>query len=76
MKNRFYVNSMAYSDGYHEVHHEKCQLLPNANQQLFLGYFENFNEAIGKSKRIYPLSMGCQFCCKKKHDSKQGIFEL
>ena len=63
------VNMNAQSNGDHEVHTSTCNYLPDARNQLQLGYFDNCGPAVRKAKETYARSNGCYFCCNACHTS-------
>lgn len=70
MSNRYVINKNAQSDGYHEVHNTStCSYLPNTENQINLGYFNNCSDAIRAAKNSYPSNNidGCYYCCNACH---------
>lgn len=67
MFKHYYVNDIAQSDGYHEVHSEDCSFVPNVNNRTYLGYFNNCKDAVKKAKNTYLKSDGCFWCCRPCH---------
>jgi hypothetical protein len=65
----YYFNDHIDEHGYHEVHTEDCEYLPNAANRTYIGRFENCQEAIKAAKEKYPSKYfdGCFFCCRSCH---------
>lgn len=63
----YYVNTNAQSTGEHEVHTEDCVFLPDANNRIYLGFFDNCHDAIKKAEEYYINVDGCKYCCKPCH---------
>jgi hypothetical protein len=61
----FIVNRNAQSNGDHEVHNTTtgCSFMPNAANQLDLGYHASCHGAVQKAKETYWQSNGCYWCC-------------
>lgn len=60
---RYCVNKHAQPNGDHEVHRvDHCNNLPNEENRLYLGYFDDCRAAVRKAKETYPQSNGCAFC--------------
>ena len=58
----YYVNMNAQDNGDHEVHTSKCKYLPNPENRLYLGVFDNCHDAVIKAKEHYSQSNGCYYC--------------
>ena len=67
----FIVNKNAQSNGDHEVHNTTagCTYLPNASNQLDLGYHDGCSGAVRQAKKSYSQSNGCYWCCTACHTS-------
>lgn len=66
------VNPRAQFNGDHEVHDltpGACPTLPNAVNQLPLGYHPGCHSAVAQAKRTYPRANGCAYCCPPCHTS-------
>jgi len=63
----YYANKNAQSSGEHEVHKSSCSYLPDADNQMGLGYFSTSAEAIQKAKEYYSKVDGCHYCCPACH---------
>lgn len=61
----YYINIHANENGYHEVHIQTCQLLPNSEHRKSIGKFRSCNEAIIEAEKYYPQSKGCSYCCNR-----------
>lgn len=64
---RYYVNKNAQSDGYHEVHKASCAWLPDAENRIYLGDFDNAKEAVRAAKSYYTKVDGCYYCSNEAH---------
>lgn len=56
----------------YEVHNEDtCGHLPHLDNRIYLGYFNNCQEALKKAKDMYSESKndidGCYWCCNLCH---------
>ena len=67
MKYHYYVNKNAQTTGEHEVHREDCKWLPDDENRLYLGMFDNCKDAVKKAKETYPNSDGCFYCSEDCH---------
>lgn len=67
----FIVNRQVQTNGDHEVHNSTtgCSYMPNAANQLDLGYHDNCHGAVAKAKQTYAQSNGCYHCCPACHTS-------
>lgn len=63
------VNKNAQNNGDHEVHASACSWIPNAENQLNLGYFPSCRAAVQEAKKYYIQSNGCAYCCPDCHTS-------
>lgn len=63
----YYVNTNAQTDGTHEVHRSDCSWLPDTENRLCLGSFNNGNEAVKAAKKYYRDVDGCFYCCREAH---------
>lgn len=63
----YYVNTNAQADGTHEVHRQDCLWLPDAENRLYLGSFDNGKEAVKAAKKYYSDVDGCFYCCREAH---------
>ncbi|WP_366011178.1 hypothetical protein [Kosmotoga sp.] len=63
----YYVNKNAQTTGEHEVHTEDCEHLPDTNNRIYLGRFDNCHDAIKKAKNYYDNVDGCYYCCYSCH---------
>lgn len=66
---KFYAYKYVDNNGRHEVHTHDCNFLPNAENRVYLGDFNNCNEAINYAKTQYPKHNfdGCYHCCRTCH---------
>lgn len=63
----YYVNKNAQGDGTHEVHSADCSWLPDAENRLYLGSFDNGREAVNVARLYYAKADGCYYCCREAH---------
>lgn len=63
----YYVNKNAQPTGEHEVHQSNCSHLPDEENKLFLGSFDNCHAAIRKAKEHYTNVDGCYYCSNECH---------
>lgn len=64
---KYCVNKNADENGYHEVHRETCEHLPEFKNQQDLGYWSSCSEAVQKAKQYYSSVDGCFYCCPECH---------
>lgn len=64
---RYYVNKNAQNNGDHEVHKSGCSYMPDTENRLYLGDFDNCKDAIKEAKKTYSKSNGCYYCCNECH---------
>ena len=65
----YYVNKNAQDNGDHEVHTSSCAWLPKEENRLYLGTFNNCQDAVTKAKKTYYKSDGCKHCSEACHTS-------
>jgi hypothetical protein len=63
----YYVNKQAQANGDHEVHESSCSYLPSEQNKRSLGSFNNCQDAVKESKKVYAQSNGCYWCSKSCH---------
>ena len=67
----FIVNKNAQSNGDHEVHQTDrgTSCLPDSENRIELGSFDNCHEAVAAAKRRYPdwKVNGCAYCAPDCH---------
>lgn len=64
---RYYVNKNAQPTGEHEIHKSTCVCLPDAENCLYLGDFDNSYDAKIAAKKYYSNVDGCFYCCQEIH---------
>ncbi|MBC9913892.1 hypothetical protein [Chitinophaga varians] len=69
MKQKYYVNNNAQSNGDHEIHVDTCYYFPMMHNRTYLGEFETCQEAVREAKKRYEKSNGCVDCCWLCHTS-------
>jgi len=62
---QYYVNTIAQSNGDHEVHTAACKHLPVSRR--YLGVYVDCHQAVREAKKIFPQSNGCYWCCRECH---------
>lgn len=67
MAKKYYVSKQAQPDGYHEVHDEECQFLPQPNNREYLGIFASCYPAVVAARAKYDKADGCKFCSRECH---------
>ncbi|MDN5289032.1 MAG: hypothetical protein JWR38_5306 [Mucilaginibacter sp.] len=67
MKNKYYVNQNAQSNGDHEVHEESCAYLPKLENRTYLGEFSSCKGAVEEAKKRYYKADGCKYCSPDCH---------
>jgi hypothetical protein len=58
----YYVDCYPKSNGFHLVHVQGCEELPNFINRKFLGRFDHINKAIKEAQKTYPNSVSCPHC--------------
>lgn len=66
---KYYVNKKAQSNGDHEVHTQDCKYLPNSENRIYLGEFNDCKDAVKEAKKTYSQSNGCKTCSNSCHTS-------
>ena len=49
----YYVNKNAQPTGEHEIHKDSCENLPDSNNRIGLGYFDNCADAVKNAKEYF-----------------------
>jgi hypothetical protein len=65
----YYVNKNAQSNGDHEVHKTGCSYMPQEENRIYLGTFENCRQAVKEAGRYYTQVNGCYYCSNPCHTS-------
>ena len=66
---KYYVNKNAQANGDHEVHKLGCTWIPNVENRIYLGEFDNCKDAVKEAKKYYTKVNGCYYCSKECHTS-------
>lgn len=68
---QYYINKNEQANGDHEVHASHCTWLPDADNRVYLGVFNNGIEAVAEAKRRWPGTKinGCYYCSRESHTS-------
>ncbi|MCK7553965.1 hypothetical protein MKQ70_02655 [Chitinophaga sedimenti] len=69
MKQYYYVNKNAQTNGDHEVHVSDCRYAPDSSNRTYLGEFESCGSAVREAKKYYTKVNGCVYCSKPCHTS-------
>jgi hypothetical protein len=67
---QYTINKNAQNDGYHEIHNvNTCSYLPQLQNRIDLGLFDNCSSAVLSAKLKYPNNKvdGCYYCCNTCH---------
>jgi hypothetical protein len=67
MKKKYYVSTIAQSNGDHEVHAENCTYFPKLEHRLYLGEHDTCATAVTEAKRHYSQTNGCYYCSNVCH---------
>ncbi len=65
----YYVNTNQQANGDHEVHTDGCSYPPDLANRHQLGWHATCHDAVRESKKTYPKSNGCYWCCSACHTS-------
>ena len=65
----YYVNKnpQSQSSGEHEVHKEGCTFMPSEENRMYLGSFDNCQDAVQEAKKHYQIVDGCYYCSRECH---------
>lgn len=65
----YYINTNKQSNGDHEVHAGTCSWLPDSENRVYLGVFNNGVAAVAEAKRRWPKAQinGCYYCSRESH---------
>ena len=63
----YYLNKNAQTTGEHEVHKQNCSMLPDSENCIYLGIFDNARDALKVAKRYYDNVDGCYYCSPEIH---------
>ena len=66
---KYYVNKNGQANGDHEVHKLGCTWIPNVENRIYLGEFDNCKDAVKEAKKYYTKVNGCYYCSKECHIS-------
>jgi len=64
---KYYVNKNEQSNGDHEVHQIGCSWLPDDENRVALGDFNNCYAALSVAKEKFDQVNGCYYCSKDCH---------
>ncbi len=67
MFKKYFLNRNAQSTGEHEFHTEDCRFLPDVNNRIYLGIFNNCKDAERAAKKYTNNVDGCYYCCSLCH---------
>lgn len=63
----YYVNTVAQSNGDHEVHAFSCSFLPAPANRMYLGEFVSCAGVVLKARETYRKANGCYHCSTACH---------
>ena len=58
----YYVDCYPKSHGFHEVHVQDCEVLPNFINRKYLGHFKDLKIAIYDAQKTFPNAVSCPLC--------------
>ena len=64
---KYCVNKKVQPNGDHEVHKYSCDRLPEEENRLYLGDFDNCFHAVMEAKKYFAQSNGCYYCSRECH---------
>ena len=66
---KYYLNRNAQPTGEHEVHKSGRFMMPEKENCIYLGLFNNAIEAVEEARRIYSNAIidGCYYCSEEAH---------
>lgn len=64
---KYYVNTVAQSNGDHEVHNQDCSYLPAQHNRNYLGEYSSCSGAVTEAKKTYKSANGCYYCSNSCH---------
>jgi len=67
MPDLYYVNKNAQSNWDHEVHKSNCRRLPNSENRIYLGSFDDCKSAVQEAKKYHTQVNGCYHCSNACH---------
>lgn len=67
MKKKYYVSTVAQSNGDHEVHVETCTWLPKPEDRRYLGEFVSCADAVREARIYFNQVNGCKYCSDPCH---------
>jgi len=80
MLEKYYVGIRPQTNGFHAVHEEGCPFLPETGKRIFLGRFQNPQDALKESRKYFKRSNICLFCSKEylsqKNTQQEPVFEI
>ncbi|MGC9150274.1 MAG: hypothetical protein ACP5F6_00725 [Microbacter sp.] len=59
----YYVDKERNAFSNHEVHQSGCAHLPSIHQLVFLGDFDNHEDAVKEAEKYFLHVSLCPFCC-------------
>jgi hypothetical protein len=58
----YYLSTEPNNEGHLEIHHRECSKIPSFHKRLYLGPFNNGQEAMNQAKASYPNLKICETC--------------
>ncbi|MTI20473.1 hypothetical protein E1176_05510 [Fulvivirga sp. RKSG066] len=65
----YYINKNEQNNGDHEVHKIGCSWLPDKENRIELGNFNNCYAALSAAKEKFPQANGCYHCSRECYTS-------
>lgn len=69
-KEKYFVSIRPQTDGIHSIHREGCPFMPDDAKRIYVGDFDNGDDAHRESKQHFPGSACCRFCIKSEKDER------
>ena len=74
MANRYYLAIRPQTDDFHAVHKNGCPFLPVPEKRIFLGSFNNGNDAALTGLKYYRQVKVCLYCMKDSYEAIEPAF--
>jgi len=58
----YYLSATANNEGEFEIHHRECSKIPSFHDRIYLGPFNNGQEALNQALKVNPKSVICKTC--------------
>ena len=60
----YYVSKLMDPEGYHIVHKQNCEKMPELTEVMFPGNFSNMAPAVSKAEKYFELVRECDICAR------------